>query len=104
MATAHYRSQYSDCPLCACDEFDAGFIDERLKADYWPNGWFDPNFDEMKDELKDRFALSVSEAQIKEHWESHVALRDDEYREWARKKTRNSPGEDPYGMGLVDYE
>lgn len=99
MATAYYRSQYRDCPICACDEFEVGFIHARLETDYWPHRWFDPNFDEMQQELKDRFGLSVSEAQIKEHWDSHVGIKDGSYRQWAREKTKDSVAPDPYEMG-----
>lgn len=104
MATAHYRSQYSDCPICACDGFDAGFIDKRLKADYWPEGAWKPNIQPMKQELQDRFGLTVSEADVEEHWELHVAHRLDGYREWAREEMKHSPFEDPHEKGWPNDE
>lgn len=99
MATAHYRSQYSDCPICACDWFDAGFIDKRLKTEYWPEGAWKPDFHAMKQELEDRFGIVISEADIKEHWELHVAHRQDGYQKWTREETKHSLAGDPYEKG-----
>lgn len=101
MATAHYRDQYSDCPLCSCDAFEAGFIDDRLKEAHWPKRAKDPDFASMERELDERFGLSVTEDEIQEHWELHVKLSLDGYQEWARDKTEHSPAKDPYGAGMM---
>lgn len=99
MASLYYKSRYSDCPICACDEFEAGFVIARIESDYCPNGWYNPNFTGIQQELEDRFGLSVAKAQIKEHWDLHVGIKDGSYRQWAREKTENSVAADPYEMG-----
>lgn len=104
MASKKYRDKYSDCPLCACEAFPAGYIVERLKTDYWPNPWFQPDFEGMQRDLEDQFGLEVSEAQIAEHWDTHVSITLEGYREWAREKTKHSPAGDPYEMGSMNDE
>jgi len=101
MATPHYRSQYSNCPMCACEEFGPGFIDSRLKTAYWPRGRPDPDFRAMKQELHDQYGLVVTEDEIEEHWELHVAGQLEEYREWAHEKMEHSIAEDPYEAGMT---
>lgn len=101
MASAHYRKKYDDCPICSCNEFEAGFIDKRLKEAHWPEGVRHPDFEAMGQELSDRFGIEVAADKIKEHWDLHVSLRLAGYRAWARKVTKHSPAKDPYGAGMM---
>ena len=99
MVSLYYKSRYSDCPICACDKFEAGFVIYRINSDYRPSKWFGPDFDGIQQELEERFGLSVSKAQIEEHWDLHVGIKNGSYREWAREKTEDSVAADPYEMG-----
>lgn len=98
MLTPHYVKRYSDCPICACDALDAGDIDDRLKQEHWPQGAFDPDFEGMQKELDEQFGVTVTQEKIKEHWELHISLRMDGYREWAQEKTKDSAFGDPFEM------
>lgn len=101
----HYNGRHDGCPLCETNEFDAGFIDQRLKDNHWPpDQRHEPDYLSMKGELEHRFGIEVSTDEIEEHWKLHVSLTLGGYREWARKKTKHSPMKDPYGAGMVNDE
>ncbi|AUX09926.1 hypothetical protein AArcSl_2303 [Halalkaliarchaeum desulfuricum] len=102
MCGLHYRKNNQDCPICSCDEFVPGFIDLRLKKDYWPEGRRNPDFDAMRCELKDNFGIDVGSDDVEEHWNHHISIRMDEYRERARKNAEHGIAETRYDPEMLD--
>lgn len=104
MATKHYHRKFDSCVICGCDGFEAGYVDARLKDCYWPHGAPKPDFEGLRDELMQRYNIEVTEQEIEEHWDRHVRVRLDEYRERAMENAEHGIAETRYDPEMLDDE
>jgi hypothetical protein len=59
------------CPICECDEIEAGDVDRRLLDEYWPE---DERADYLglKRELEAEFDFDLSVTTLKQHLNTHL--------------------------------
>ena len=73
------RTKSNACPLCECEEFDAGYVEGRLLDWYCPRG-SPRDYLGLKQELEQEFDLDLTVAMVEHHIKEHISYFPEERR------------------------
>ena len=69
--TTWYEEPADGCILCEADEFEPGYVPQRIQEHHWVK-YVGPDYASMRAELAEKFGIVVSETELQEHDKHHV--------------------------------